>query len=220
MTTEKLRLDVLLVRAHPGLSRRKAREVIEKGQVSLNGKTVREAGLMVAAGARPRWDPNRPALRRARLSLPRLYEDEHVLVVDKPAEQAPVKGAAGNTRCRILIVDDNMAAAEILAMAIQLLGNEVRVAHDGVEGVKAAEEYQPDIVLMDIGMPNMNGYEATRHIRQQPWGKEMMIVALTGWGQEKDKEITQKSGFNHHLVKPADPAELQRLLAQSARRLT
>jgi PAS domain S-box-containing protein len=136
------------------------------------------------------------------------------VVAEKPAEQPPVGGAAGQTRCRILIVDDNVAAAEILAMAIQLLGNEVRVAHDGAEGVKAAEEYRPDIVLMDIGMPKMNGYEATRHIRQQPWGKEMVIVALTGWGQEKDKDLTQKSGFNYHLVKPVQTATLQQLVAR------
>jgi CheY-like chemotaxis protein len=115
---------------------------------------------------------------------------------------------------RILVVDDNQAAAETLGKVVKLLGNEVRVANDGLQGVEAAAEFLPQVVLMDLGMPRMNGYEAARHIRAQDWGKRMMLVALTGWGQDEDRRRTKEAGFDHHLVKPAEPAELQKLFAE------
>jgi len=124
----------------------------------------------------------------------------------------PGKSLSRKSR-KVLIVDDNRAAAEMLAMIIQILGNEVQTAHDGEEGVAAAESFRPEVILMDLGMPIMTGYEATRHIRAQPWGKEIVIIALTGWGQEEDKLRTREAGFDHHLVKPAEPSELQSLLA-------
>jgi CheY-like chemotaxis protein len=113
-----------------------------------------------------------------------------------------------------LIVDDNADAAQMLSLVVKMLGNEIRVAGDGLLAIRAAEEFMPDVVLMDIGMPQMNGYEAARHIRGQLWGKEMVLVALTGWGQDEDKQRAIEAGFNYHLVKPAEPAELQQLLAQ------
>ena len=114
---------------------------------------------------------------------------------------------------KVLIVDDNRAAAEMLKIVIQILGNDVKIAHDGQEGVNVAESFRPDVILMDLGMPIMTGYEATRLIREQEWGQEIIIIALTGWGQEEDRQRTRDAGFNHHLVKPAEPAELQALLA-------
>ncbi len=113
---------------------------------------------------------------------------------------------------KVLVVDDNRAAATMLSMVVKMLGNEVRKAHDGQEGIEVAHEFRPDVILMDIGMPKMNGYEAARHIRQQPWSSGMMLVALTGWGQAEDKIRTKEAGFDHHLVKPAEPAAIQSLL--------
>ncbi|WP_197442327.1 PAS domain-containing protein [Lignipirellula cremea] len=114
---------------------------------------------------------------------------------------------------RILIVDDNEAAATMLEMVVKILGNEVRTACDGVRALEVAAEFLPDVVLMDIGMPRMNGYEAAQAMRQQPWGKHILLVALTGWGQDEDRQHTRQAGFDHHLVKPAEPAALKQLLA-------
>ncbi|UUO08399.1 PAS domain S-box protein [Blastopirellula sp. J2-11] len=116
-------------------------------------------------------------------------------------------------KLRVLIVDDNKAAATMLKMVVKMLGNEVMTAHDGVQAIATAAEFSPDIVLMDLGMPKMNGYEAAREIRRQPWGQKMVLVALTGWGQDEDRQRTADAGFNHHLVKPAEPSDLQQLFA-------
>jgi CheY-like chemotaxis protein len=112
-------------------------------------------------------------------------------------------------RRRILVVDDNVDIADSLAMMLEMTGNEVRTAHDGLEGVAAARAYRPDLILLDIGMPKMNGYEACRRIREQPWGKSVLIAAVTGWGQEEDRRHSQEAGFDHHLIKRA-VAGLQR----------
>ena len=114
---------------------------------------------------------------------------------------------------RILIVDDNEDGAESLAMMLGILGNETRSAYDGDEAVKAAEEFRPDVLLLDIGLPKRNGYEACRDIRKQPWGKDMVIIAQTGWGSEEDRRRTREAGFDHHLVKPVDPQDLIKLVA-------
>jgi signal transduction histidine kinase/CheY-like chemotaxis protein len=136
------------------------------------------------------------------------------------AESRPTEPAAPDTglersahRRRVLIVDDNDAIVESLSCLIEMLGNDVRVASDGVRAVELAEEFRPDIVLMDLSMPRMSGYEAARRIRTKPWGGDVTLVALTGRGQEEDKQRTRESGFDHHLVKPARPADLKRLLA-------
>jgi PAS domain S-box-containing protein len=117
------------------------------------------------------------------------------------------------SKLRILVVDDNRDSAEMLSMVLKTLGNEVCTAHDGLEAIDIAAEYQPHIVLMDIGMPKLNGYEAARRIREQPWGKHMVLIALTGWGQKEDKQRTKEAGFDYHLVKPVEPATLRKLLA-------
>jgi PAS domain S-box-containing protein len=115
---------------------------------------------------------------------------------------------------RVLIVDDNESAAHVLGMLLKALGNEVQTAFDALYAIELAEQFRPDVVLLDLGMPKMNGYEAARHIRSQPWGKTMVLAALTGWGQEDDKRRTREAGFDHHFVKPVDPATLQRFLAE------
>jgi PAS domain S-box-containing protein len=120
-------------------------------------------------------------------------------------------------RRRVLVVDDNLAAVKLLSMVVQSLGNDVRTAYNGQEAIDVAAAFLPEVVLMDLGMPRMNGFEAARHIREQPWGQNMLLVALSGWGQEDDKRKTKEAGFDHHLTKPAEPAELRRLLASAAR---
>ncbi|MEX0724934.1 MAG: chemotaxis protein CheB [Planctomycetaceae bacterium] len=134
---------------------------------------------------------------------------------DVPANNDAGTNETSGVRRRVLVVDDNKAAAEMLSRVVMMLGNEVRTAGNGVEAVTLAEGFRPDIVLMDLGMPKMNGYEAAQKIRQQAWGKEMMLVALTGWGQVKDRGRTEEAGFDHHLVKPARPSDLRQLIARA-----
>jgi CheY-like chemotaxis protein len=115
---------------------------------------------------------------------------------------------------RILVVDDNENAAKVLGMLLTALGNDVRTTFDGFTAIEMAESFLPEIILLDIGMPKLNGYETARRIREQPWGKNVMLAALTGWGQEEDKRRTREAGFDHHFVKPLEPATLQKLLAE------
>lgn len=145
--------------------------------------------------------------------LPLLQEVSH----EAQRPETPRTAPPVQTRRRVLVVDDNTAAADMLTLVVKMLGNDVRTAYDGQQGVEMAETFSPDVVLMDIGMPRMNGYEAARHLRQQPWARDMVLVALTGWGQEEDKQRARDAGFDHHLVKPAEPAELQRVLNSAAR---
>jgi PAS domain S-box-containing protein len=113
---------------------------------------------------------------------------------------------------RILIVDDNKDSAESLSMLLQITGNETFMAHDGVEAIRAAEKHRPEVMLLDIGMPDMNGHDVCRHVREQPWGKDIVTIALTGWGQEEDRRKSHEAGFDGHLVKPVDYNALQELL--------
>lgn len=119
---------------------------------------------------------------------------------------------ASTQKFRILVADDLHDSAESMKMLLGVMGHEVRTAHDGAQAVEVAEEFRPCVALLDIGMPKLNGYEACRRIRSEPWGKDMILIALTGWGQDEDKRRTQEAGFNHHLVKPVDIAALINLL--------
>jgi PAS domain S-box-containing protein len=114
---------------------------------------------------------------------------------------------------RILVVDDHRDGAESLALMLRLAGNKVQTAYDGLEAVRAAESFRPDIVLLDVGLPKLNGLEAAREIRRQPWSRDMTLIAVTGWGQEEDRRRSLEAGFNLHMVKPVNPAELEQLLA-------
>jgi CheY-like chemotaxis protein len=132
-------------------------------------------------------------------------------VVPRPdAESAPNKATV---RRRILVVDDNLDSAESLARVLELSGHETQRAHDGLEAVATAEAFRPEVVLLDIGLPKLNGFDAARRIREQPWGKGMLLVALTGWGQDEDRRRSKEAGFDAHLVKPAKPDALRALLA-------
>ena len=131
---------------------------------------------------------------------------------ESPSPDPTVDEAMPITARRILVVDDNRDAAESMSILLTLSGNETQVAFDGEEAVKAAAAFRPDIVLLDIGMPKLNGYDAARRIREQPWSKGMVLVALTGWGQEENRKKTADAGFDAHLVKPVEYATLTKLL--------
>lgn len=128
-------------------------------------------------------------------------------------------GAAGaaeskksNARRRILVVDDNHDGADSLALMLQLRGNDTQTAYDGLEAVEVAAAFRPDLVLLDIGMPKLNGYDTARRLRDQPWGRNILLVALTGWGQEEDRRKSCDAGFDLHMVKPIGAAALEKLL--------
>ena len=124
-------------------------------------------------------------------------------------------------RRRILVVDDNVDAARSLARLLaRLYGQEVRVAHDGPEALAVAEEFRPEVVLLDIGLPGMDGNEVARRLRGRPEFERTLIVALTGWGQEADVERSREAGFDHHLVKPANPDAILGLLTNRVGRTT
>ena len=124
-----------------------------------------------------------------------------------------VESVTVTARRRILVVDDNRDAAISLALVLEVMGHELQTAHDGLEALDLAAAFRPDLVLLDIGMPKLNGYDTARRIREQTWGKSMVLVALTGWGQDEDKRKSQEAGFDAHLVKPVDPTALDKLLA-------
>ena len=117
-------------------------------------------------------------------------------------------------RRRILVADDNRDAAESLAMLLELDGHEVRVAHHGQAALSLAQVFRPDTALLDIGMPDMNGYELAQALRQEPWAANLRLIALTGWGQDGDRRRALAAGFDHHLIKPVDPDKLSALIAR------
>lgn len=114
---------------------------------------------------------------------------------------------------QILVVDDNQDAADSLAMLLEYLGRKVKVAHSGPAALDMLREFRPEVILMDIGMPGMDGLEVARRIREQPSFASATLIALSGWGQEEDKRRASESGFNHHLTKPVDLPTLEGLLA-------
>lgn len=131
--------------------------------------------------------------------------------------QTPHERAAVTTH-RILVVDDNSDAAHSLAMMLELKGNDTRTACDGAGALEAAAAFRPDVIFLDIGMPALNGYEVARRIRQQPWGQDVLLVALSGWGQEGDKKRSREAGFDIHLVKPVEASAIEAILAGAVER--
>jgi CheY-like chemotaxis protein len=117
-------------------------------------------------------------------------------------------------RHRILVADDNNDSATSLSILLNEAGYEVRTAGDGVQALETAEQFRPDIALLDIGMPRLNGYDVARQLRSQPWGRRVQLIAITGWGGADHRQRTAQAGFDHHLTKPVDPAALTRLLAE------
>lgn len=144
--------------------------------------------------------------------LPALPES----VVIVPKLDAIARPAAG--RCRVLIVDDDEDTAESLAMLLEANGHHVRMAHDGPAALDAALEYRPDVMLLDIGLPMLNGFEVAERLRKMPEIESTVLVAVTGYGQERDRQRTTEAGFDFHLVKPADFNEVQKILSTVAER--
>jgi CheY-like chemotaxis protein len=136
-----------------------------------------------------------------------------VVLTVGPSRDAADRDSGGASTCRVLVVDDNVDAAVSLTIMLRLMGHESQTAHDGHEALEKAASFRPRLVLLDLGMPRLNGYDTARHIRQAPWGKQMVLVALTGWGQEEDRRKSREAGFDAHLVKPIDPGTLEQLLA-------
>nr|AYC79546.1 hypothetical protein [uncultured bacterium] len=117
---------------------------------------------------------------------------------------------------RILLADDNADALEALALQLRFAGHDVRTARDGAEAVRVGSEFEPQVVLLDLGMPGMNGYDAAREIRRHPWGTQVLLIALTGWGQQQDRQRTSETGFDAHLVKPVTQIDLFQAIAARA----
>ncbi len=113
---------------------------------------------------------------------------------------------------RILVVDDNRDAAESMRVLLKLMGANVSTAFDGLEALDVAETFRPEAVLLDIGMPKLHGYDAARRFRNEKWGKDIVLVALTGWGRQEDRQRSEEAGFDGHLVKPVQVSALRQLL--------
>lgn len=136
----------------------------------------------------------------------------------KPSDMEEDENDIGSSACyRILVVDDNADSALSLTLMLKMMGHDTQMVHDGLSAIHAAESYRPDVILLDIGLPELSGYEVCRRIREQPWGKRMVIIAQTGWGQDEDRRKSKEMGFSFHLVKPIDPIVLGKLLASVLR---
>ncbi len=166
---------------------------IAKGLVELHGGTVEARSEGIARGS------------TFVVRLP-LAESGPAAVI------APARSAAASAARRVLVVDDNRDAADSLAMLLSLAGHDVRVAHGGRAALALAEAFRPDVVLLDIGMPDLDGYAVARALRWEPWGANICLVALTGWGQEEDRRQARAAGFDAHLTKPVDPGALEEYL--------
>jgi len=125
--------------------------------------------------------------------------------------EVPLRGPANHSR--VLVVDDNVDSVDTLAMLLRMIGHEVETASDGEAALHKAEEFRPDLAIFDIGLPKVNGYDLAKQIRQRPWAKDVVLIALTGWGQAEHRLRSKESGFNHHLTKPVEFDVLQQILA-------
>ena len=186
--------DQTLERTHGGLG---IGLTLVRRLVEMHGGSVRAASEGVDRGS------------ELVVRLPLLVEKQKP-PSSNPTADAPIAPLAR----RILVVDDNQDAAESLAMLLELTGYQTQLAFDGLEAVEAANSFQPDVILMDLGMPVLNGFEAARQVREQPWSKRVVLVALTGWGQAEDRKRTAEVGFDGHLVKPVEFAVLTKLLTK------
>jgi CheY-like chemotaxis protein len=113
---------------------------------------------------------------------------------------------------RILVVDDNRDSADSLARLLELMGHQTTIAYDGPSAVDSAESFRPEVALLDVGLPGIDGYEVCRRIRAQEWGKDIVLIAATGWGQPEDRRRSREAGFDHHMVKPIALDDLERFL--------
>jgi PAS domain S-box-containing protein len=170
-----------------------------KGLVEMHGGTVKAQSGGPGAGS------------TFTVSLPVLETSPALPEVATPDESRTLSGP----KRKILVVDDNRDSADSMALMLKLAGHEIVTAHDGIEAVEVAQEFRPEVVLMDIGMPRLNGLDATRRIRAETWGKTMIIIALTGWGQDTDRDQSKEAGCDGHLVKPITLSDLANLFLEN-----
>ena len=137
-----------------------------------------------------------------------------ILLESPPRRPSPSTGHPAVAHRRILVVDDNLDSAESLTKLLSLAGHETATAHDGPEAMQAAKEFRPDVVLLDIGLPKLNGYGVARWFREQPWARNVLLVGVSGWGRDDDRQRAKDAGFDAYMVKPINHDELERLLAE------
>jgi PAS domain S-box-containing protein len=142
------------------------------------------------------------------VTLPLQSSRQPAPALTKPDGESP----STTKKYRILVVDDNEDAANSLALLLRMKGHDVRTAYDGIGAVDVAALYRPDVILLDVGLPRLNGFDAARRIRESDHGKDIFLIALTGWGHAEDRRRSKEAGFDHHLVKPADPHVLESVL--------
>jgi signal transduction histidine kinase/ActR/RegA family two-component response regulator len=172
---------------------------VARGLVTMHGGTLVAESGGVGHGAR----------FVVRLPLARPAGAEHAAHAPEPPREVPSR--------RVLVVDDNVDAAESLAMLLRVQGHAVDAVHDGEAAMRAVARAAPEVVFLDLGMPDMDGYEVARRLRALPAGPDLTLVALTGWGQAEDRRRTRAAGFDHHLTKPVDLEGLDAILLQPAR---
>jgi len=141
-------------------------------------------------------------------------------VEPEPRSPATEKAMPSRPPLRVLVVDDNVDTATSLALLLRELGDDVRTAYDGPAALEAALDYRPDVALLDIGLPGLDGFEVAKRMRQQPIFRDVVLVAMTGYGQESDRQRSQAAGFDHHLVKPIKFKKLQEILASATEKTT
>jgi CheY-like chemotaxis protein len=145
-----------------------------------------------------------------RLPIAELSQSERS---SKSPHSADASGSPALKR-RILVADDNRDVVESFQIMLRILGHEVQTALDGLEAIEKAEQFRPDVIILDVGMPMLDGYETASRIRQRPWSRDVVLIAVTGWGNEKDKLKSAAAGFNVHLVKPVDATTILEALDQ------
>ncbi|MEO8856032.1 MAG: response regulator [Burkholderiaceae bacterium] len=144
---------------------------------------------------------------RVELRLP-VQADRGLVPAEPPAAALPAGGGA-----QVLVVDDNQDSADSMSELLGLLGFATAVAYDGIEGLARVRELRPRVAILDLGMPGMSGLELARHVRCEDWGRDMLLIALSGWGREHDRQQSASAGFDHHFVKPVDLDALAHVIA-------
>jgi CheY-like chemotaxis protein len=144
-----------------------------------------------------------------------LAPEDGPFAVPKPERRASMRSTEPR---RVLVVDDNEDAADTMRMLLELMGHDARTAYNGPAALRVAHEMRPQLVLLDIGMPGMNGYQVAARLRASEETRDAVLVAVTGWGQAEDRQRSHDAGFDHHLVKPAEPAMLSVLLAECGKK--
>ena len=166
-------------------------------------------------GVKSEWGSQGAEFGRLR-SYPRVGGKDGTVGQPDPPAPDGIPAPPGGKR-RVLIADDDHEFAESLGLLLKMLGYETHIAHDGLEALESAAALRPEIALLDLGMPGMSDLDLARRIREQTWGRDILLIAVTGGGSPEDKRRTAAAGFDHHVVKPAEPAELEKLLASSRR---